>query len=291
MESFIPVFLPGAEKTEIRFVYTKEHVSCDTWENVPHLHPHYEMMFCVQGSYEIITDKSVFRPSRGDVRTYRSGELHMGRVLSDCVYEGFQFSIPKSAETAFRNAGLLECFINRPYGEQNAVSPRRKEEILAYLYELASEIENKGKDSEIFASTLVVRILCLVNRAFEAKEFFSAVSLSSRLSEILNYINCHFTEISTLGEIAAANHISISRLGSLFRDGIGITPYRYLVLKKINHAKMLLSTGSNVTEACYESGFCDYSHFIAAFKKYVGVTPHKYATAHGELGTLPPGGI
>lgn len=41
-------------------------------------------------------------------------------------------------------------------------------------------------------------------------------------------------------------------------------------------AKVLLLSGATVTEACYGAGFGDYSHFIADFRREVGVTPAKF---------------
>jgi len=34
--------------------------------------------------------------------------------------------------------------------------------------------------------------------------------------------------------------------------------------------------GDSVTDACYESGFSDYSYFIATFHKETGMTPLQY---------------
>ncbi|MNN88929.1 DNA-binding transcriptional regulator ChbR [compost metagenome] len=51
-----------------------------------------------------------------------------------------------------------------------------------------------------------------------------------------------------------------------------------LVQYRIVKAKELLEAGNiSTTEACLESGFRDYSHFIRTFKELAGLPPAKYA--------------
>ena len=55
-----------------------------------------------------------------------------------------------------------------------------------------------------------------------------------------------------------------------------MTPKRYLEDKKLQKACILLKEQRKVIEACFESGFSDYSHFISIFKKNFNTTPMKY---------------
>jgi len=43
-------------------------------------------------------------------------------------------------------------------------------------------------------------------------------------------------------------------------------------------AKALLASGTSVGQVCEECGFRDYSNFLKAFTKTVGLSPKKYAT-------------
>ena len=70
--------------------------------------------------------------------------------------------------------------------------------------------------------------------------------------------------------------ISITTLERYFKKYLSMTPKRYLEDRKLSQACMLLRQNYSVTDACYESGFDDYSHFIAIFKKNFGITPLKY---------------
>ena len=50
----------------------------------------------------------------------------------------------------------------------------------------------------------------------------------------------------------------------------------YLEYKKLSFAEKLLSSDMSINEISYKAGFSDCSHFISAFKKQFGTTPHKY---------------
>ena len=57
---------------------------------------------------------------------------------------------------------------------------------------------------------------------------------------------------------------------------LNISPSEYIKKKRLANAAKLLSKGYTVSEASSQSGFSDYSNFIALFKKTYGVTPLKY---------------
>ncbi|MEH0835033.1 AraC family transcriptional regulator [Pectobacterium cacticida] len=62
-----------------------------------------------------------------------------------------------------------------------------------------------------------------------------------------------------------------------FRHATGITPMAFLNNARIEYAKSLLRRGTSLVEACYQSGFCDQSHFHKTFVHYAAATPGQYA--------------
>lgn len=57
---------------------------------------------------------------------------------------------------------------------------------------------------------------------------------------------------------------------------LNLSPTEYIKKKRLANVIKLLSTGCTVAEASSQSGFSDYSNFIALFKKIYGTTPLKY---------------
>jgi len=83
-------------------------------------------------------------------------------------------------------------------------------------------------------------------------------------------------------EIAAVLGLSNRRLTGMFRESFGISPYAYFVQLRLRKAKEQLVRSSPVTvrEIAHRVGFRDASHFVATFKKHVGITPEQFRKLH-----------
>jgi AraC family transcriptional regulator len=66
----------------------------------------------------------------------------------------------------------------------------------------------------------------------------------------------------------------------LFRQSIGCSPYRFVMLQRIERARCLLEKSSlPLTEIALELGFVSQSHFTAAFHREVRTTPASYRSS------------
>lgn len=61
-----------------------------------------------------------------------------------------------------------------------------------------------------------------------------------------------------------------------FRLAFGTSPYRYLVMRRLDRAKSLMRAGRGLAEAAHESGFADQAHMTRHFRKSFGVTPGQW---------------
>ncbi|TKB50098.1 helix-turn-helix domain-containing protein [Ferrimonas aestuarii] len=65
-----------------------------------------------------------------------------------------------------------------------------------------------------------------------------------------------------------------------FKKCVGVTPYQYLLSKRMELAMQKLSLDSpNIAAISHELGFNDQSHFTRAFKDHTGMTPGQYIKA------------
>ncbi len=70
--------------------------------------------------------------------------------------------------------------------------------------------------------------------------------------------------------------LSERQVQRLFNEFIGISPKKYLEIKRIEAAIKLFKTSSNLTDIAYKSGYYDQSHFINSFKNYTGLLPKEF---------------
>ena len=79
--------------------------------------------------------------------------------------------------------------------------------------------------------------------------------------------------LKTLEAAAGRDRWSLSRD---FRLAFGTSPYRYLVLRRLDRAKALMRTGIALADAAAEVGFADQPHMTRHFRKAFGVTPGRW---------------
>ncbi len=93
------------------------------------------------------------------------------------------------------------------------------------------------------------------------------------------YIDDRATEDITLEDMAAVSGLSRFHFLRLFGSVKGITPYSYLVQRRLQIAREAIRLGAPIADAALEAHFADQSHFSRKFKSAYGITPGQYRRA------------
>ena len=150
-----------------------------------------------------------------------------------------------------------------------------------FLVELAKSLHRESREghlTELFTqsvatltATHLVRSYSNRSRAFHS---YRGGMGPSRERRVLSYIAEHLNESITLEELAKVAEISPNYLIALFRQSIGMTPHKYVVLKRVEQARMLLKHRDlTLLEIAQRCGFQDQSQFTTVFRRYAGITP------------------
>ncbi|WP_054160116.1 AraC family transcriptional regulator [Rhizobium sp. AAP43] len=84
----------------------------------------------------------------------------------------------------------------------------------------------------------------------------------------------------SLATVAAACGLSQGHFIKAFKRSLGHPPYRWVVLKRIERAKELLSsTDLSISEIAYLCGFFDQAHLTRTFTAKAGSTPAQWRRA------------
>jgi AraC family transcriptional regulator len=98
-----------------------------------------------------------------------------------------------------------------------------------------------------------------------------------KLKQLRDYIEEHLTEDLSIATLAALIPMSQFHFARAFKGVVGEPPHRYIIQRRIERAKMLLSVRQlSVAEISYQTGFSNQSHFTAQFRKAVGMTPKQF---------------
>ena len=99
----------------------------------------------------------------------------------------------------------------------------------------------------------------------------------ARLKRVLDYINAHLGSQLRIAEMASLANTSPHHFCELFRRSVGMSPHKYVVSRRIAHAKQLLRDGRlDVGDAAFASGFANQSHFTKVFRRRTGMTPREF---------------
>jgi len=108
-----------------------------------------------------------------------------------------------------------------------------------------------------------------------------AYHASGQVDRARLFIENHFTEDISPGDVAAAVHLSASRLSHLFREHLNTSLVAYRNTLRLEQAKFLLvNTDLRVVDIALESGFSNLGHFNGLFKRSVGCSPREYRRQH-----------
>ena len=98
----------------------------------------------------------------------------------------------------------------------------------------------------------------------------------SQLRKTQDYIHDNLESISIL-KLSKEIGMSQSHFSKLFNQSMGLSPYQYVIIKRVERAKKLLlcSENKSITDIAFEVGFCDQSHLTRHMKSILGVSPKK----------------
>jgi AraC-like DNA-binding protein len=83
-----------------------------------------------------------------------------------------------------------------------------------------------------------------------------------------------------LAQLASAACLSVNHFIRAFHQQTGVTPHRYVVLRRIDRAIALLKRSEkSVAEVADDVGFATPAHFVATFRRTMGVTPGAFRVA------------
>lgn len=220
------------------------------------------MLFAVQdGAFELEFAHKTVLAAAGQI------------VLFDCR-EPYRYSASDGSEFTWLLFGGLNSHafcrrILQSRGFRHVFTPPAYAEILRLLSSFLSDCASGERPSESACSQLIHRLLCLilVEEPPEQNE-------NDPMTQAIRYMNRHLCEQISVQSVADAVNLSSSYFSRQFKSRTGYSPYEYILLRRIDRAKHLLSsTQLSVKEIAYATGYNSEEHFIHSFQKNVGIPP------------------
>ncbi|KAF0191040.1 MAG: two-component system response regulator YesN [Gammaproteobacteria bacterium] len=115
--------------------------------------------------------------------------------------------------------------------------------------------------------------------------------MNARISRIVCYINAHYRDPVTQASVAARFRIHPDYLSRRFKIEVGMRFHQYLLWKRLEYAKGLLTnTSSSIKQVGYDSGFSCPETFSKTFRRAIGCSPRAYRNRGGLVSMAPRAG-
>ena len=152
---------------------------------------------------------------------------------------------------------------------------RGSRELISTLTALERAQTEEGYGREILTEALFLQFLVGLRRRMQQTDlqYAQAAVNDEKIAAILQYLSQNLTEDISIDDLASHFYISKYHMMRRFRAETGYTIHACLVSKRLILARDLIAGGMPVMEACFESGFRDYSAFSRAYRRQFGQTP------------------
>ena len=220
-----------------------------------HYHDFNKILIFIRGDVSYCIEGHSYELQPYDVVFVKAGEIHRPVIHSDAVYERIIIYVSPDFISSYQNENydLNYCFKKAQEEKSNVL--RMDSFHRSKLYEVTCELEKSFSDAdyagELYQNILFLEFMIQLNRAtiHNHIDYVNTSASNPKILALLDFLNTHLKEET------------------------GYTIGNYLTTRRLLRARDLIRDGSPITEACFASGFKNYSSFSRAYKKYFKKAP------------------
>jgi AraC-like DNA-binding protein len=225
-----------------------------------HLHDEYVICANLSGREEIWLDGKVSDVFAGQVTIYNPSAIQSSLFSNDPV--------------SFISIHLPQVILSEMFA--TTAAPALREGVFhdARLFQAITEFDQAARAGDELL--LEQQLLWLCGELLDDKESAEQGEVQI-IEQVKQFLGEHLHEKPQLDALAQRAGLSKYHLVRRFTQLTGLPPLQYHMQLRLQQARELLRRRVHPQEAALQLGFYDQSHFINAFRKVMGTTPHHYA--------------
>lgn len=263
------------DRNKVKLLYVSTAKYGRDWHSTLHTHACTEIFYVVGGSGKFNIEGKLLPVTTDDMVIVNPNVEHTEvsynkRPLEYIVLgvEGLEYSAGEDADERWFMTNL-----------QNA-----REALLHALREMLREIEFKAVGYELICQDLLeVLILRLMRHAglqflpTKTEHRKPGRKPSKECAAVRHYIDNHFKENINLDMLSELVHVNKYYMVHSFTKEYGISPINYLISRRIEESKYLLSdTDHSLSQISHMLGFSSPSYFSQSFRRLEGMSPMEF---------------
>jgi AraC-like DNA-binding protein len=227
-------------------------------------------LFDADGGISFIDDL-VYPVKRGMILFVKPGKKRNSKLPVRCRY----IRIHQNAGIPKKLTEILDCFPECIYLE----SEKEIEALLCQFEKLGQIwLPITPSPDPLMLNAIFYGLLYQCQKLITNTESSKSLTAHSKVAmDIHSYLNDHFHENCSLRILSQKIHASPNHIRTVFQTEYGVSPYEYVLQKRIEEAKILIAEQrTSFTDIAIQLGFCSQSHFNKLFKARVHCTPKEY---------------
>lgn len=154
--------------------------------------------------------------------------------------------------------------------------PLARESLLTLEREVLGGATDSALLAESVAATLAAQMVRRLAREPQPLALAPVTLTQAQLQDAVEFIEGTLDRRVSLRQIAAAVALSPFHFARSFRTATGLSPYQFVLRRRVERASELLLRGFDIAAAATASGFADQSHLTTHFKRRWGMTPRVF---------------
>ena len=253
--------VPGIERIEARF-------AGDFF--APHRHDTYAIGVTLRGVQTFRYRRQQHYSLPGHLIVLHPDELHDGAAATE-------------AGLCYRMLYIEPAMIHRALGEHVGSLPFVKQPVVDDAALQATLLAALGRLDEgigdLALTDIVAGIAAGLSRHAEAVRPRLEPDAIDRVYRARDYLCDHALRTVRSDELERVTGLDRYALSRQFRKVFATSPHRFLIMRRLDHARRLIGEGHELADVAAAAGFADQSHLTRHFKKCFGITPGRWAQA------------